>query len=88
MRNLFCNFFNFVGHEEKDCCAFYLMREHTTDEYRVQGEESKGGDLHYNTPRGYNHGGRGGFKGHRRGGFNRESGLIIYYNCNQQGHLA
>jgi hypothetical protein len=45
VRNLFCNFCKSVGHEEKDCCAFDLMRECTADAYRVQGEESEGGAL-------------------------------------------
>jgi len=43
MRNLFGNFFKYVGHEEKDCYAFDLMRECIIDAYRVQGEESEGG---------------------------------------------
>jgi hypothetical protein len=42
-RNLFCNICKSVGHEEKDCHTFDLMRECTIDAYRVQGEESKGG---------------------------------------------
>jgi hypothetical protein len=42
----------------------------------------------YNTPRGYNQGGRGGFRGHRRGGFGRGRGPIICYNCNHPGNLA
>jgi hypothetical protein len=69
---MFCNFCKSVGHEEKDCHAFDLMRECTADAYRVQGEESEGGASQYNTPRGYNQGGRGGFRGHGRGGFVEE----------------
>jgi hypothetical protein len=34
--NLFCNFFKYVGHDEKDCCVFDLMRECTSDVYRIQ----------------------------------------------------
>jgi hypothetical protein len=78
-----------VGHDEKDCHTLDLMREHTTDAYKVQGEEgSEGGVPQYNTLRGYNQGGRGGFKGQGRGGFNRGRGPIICYNCNQPGNLA
>jgi len=65
------------------------MREHTADTYRVHpGEESEGRASQYNTPRGYNQGGRGGFIGHKRGGFDRGRGPIICYNCNQPRHLA
>jgi hypothetical protein len=55
-RSIVRKFFNFcksVGHDEKDCCAFDLMRECISYAYRVQGEESEGGGLQYNTPRGF-----------------------------------
>jgi hypothetical protein len=39
-RNLFCNFCKFVGHDEKDCRAFDLMRECTADAYRIQEENA------------------------------------------------
>jgi hypothetical protein len=37
-RNLFCNFCKSVEHEEKDCCTFDLMREHTSNMYMIQEE--------------------------------------------------
>jgi hypothetical protein len=86
-RNLFCNFFNSMGNEDKDCHAFDLMRECTTDAYKVKGEESNGGILKHNNPRGYNKGGRGWFRGHGRGGFKSGRGPIICYNCDHPGHL-
>jgi hypothetical protein len=68
----FVIFFKSVGHDEKECHALDLMREQTVDTYKVQGEDiSEGGVPQYNTPRGYNQGGRGGFIGHERGGFGR-----------------
>jgi hypothetical protein len=39
-RNLFCNFCKSVGHDEKDYCAFNLMREHTVDAYKIQEENA------------------------------------------------
>jgi len=44
-RNLFCIFFKFVEHDEKEFHALYLMREHTMDAYRVQGEEGQEGGV-------------------------------------------
>jgi hypothetical protein len=38
-KNLFCNFCKSVGHDENEFLALDLMRECTTDAYRVQGEE-------------------------------------------------
>ena len=75
-RNLFCKFCKSVGHEEKDYCAFDLMRECTANAYRVQGEESGGGAPYYNTPRGYNQEIRGGLGGHERGGFDIGRGKL------------
>jgi hypothetical protein len=50
----------------------------------------EGGDPQYNNHRGFNPRSRGGFGiGRGRGSFgggDRE--LIIFYNCNQPGHLA
>jgi hypothetical protein len=50
LRNLFCNFCKSVGHEEKDCCTFDLMREHTSDMYNIKEENSMvyGGGQQYN----------------------------------------
>jgi hypothetical protein len=39
-KNLFCNFCKSVGHEEKDCRAFDLLRERTSDIYRIQEENT------------------------------------------------
>jgi hypothetical protein len=61
-----------MEHDKKECCALDLMRERTSYTYNVQGEEEpKGGVPQYNTMRGYNQGGRGGFRGWGRAGFNR-----------------
>jgi hypothetical protein len=38
LRHLFYNFCKSVGHNEKDCHAFDLMREHTSDVYIIQEE--------------------------------------------------
>jgi hypothetical protein len=43
--NLFCIFSKSVGHDEKECHAFDLMREHTMDAYIVQGEEGAEGGV-------------------------------------------
>jgi hypothetical protein len=51
---------------------FDLMREHIVYAYGIQEENSaiEGGSTQFNTPRGgYNQGGRGGFRGRKRGGF-------------------
>jgi hypothetical protein len=58
-RNLFCNFCKSVGHDEKDCHAFDLMRECTSDAYKIQEENVtvEGGVPQYNTLRGFNQGG-------------------------------
>jgi hypothetical protein len=55
-RNLFCNFCKFVGHDEKDCHTFDLMRERTSDAYRIREENfvAEGGVSQYNTLRGFN----------------------------------
>jgi hypothetical protein len=37
-RNLFFNFCKSFRHEEKDCRAFDLMRERTSDMYRIKEE--------------------------------------------------
>lgn len=36
-RSLFCNFCQSVGHDETNCRALDLMRERTSDAYRVKG---------------------------------------------------
>ena len=59
-----------MGHDENECRALDLMREHIVDAYIVQGEDGQeGGLMQYKTPRVYNKGGRGGFRGQGRGGF-------------------
>jgi hypothetical protein len=88
-RNLFINFYNFSEHDEKEFHAFDLMRENIIDAYKVQGEEGpKGGVPQYNTVRGYNQGGRGGFIGHGREGFGRGRGPIVCYNYNKPQNLV
>jgi hypothetical protein len=37
-----CNFFKFVGHEDKDCRTMELMKERTSDAYRKKVELMKG----------------------------------------------
>jgi hypothetical protein len=88
-RNLFCNFCKYVRHDEKECHALDLMRERIADAYQVQMEEGiEGGVSQYNTLRGYNQGGWGGFIGRERGGFGRGRGMIICYNYNHPRHLV
>jgi hypothetical protein len=73
-RNLFCKFFKPIGHEEKDCRAFDLMREKTSDMYKIQEENdtTKGGGSQYNNQIGFNPGNRGNFgRGQGRGNFGR-----------------
>jgi hypothetical protein len=81
-----------VGHEDKDCRAFDLMREHKLEMYRIQEENvaKKGGGPQYNNKIGFNPRNRGNFgRGQGRGNFIRgRRGSIICYNCNQLGHLA
>jgi hypothetical protein len=63
-----------VGHEEKDFRAFSLLREHTSNIYRIQEEniETEGGGAQYNNQRGFNQGNRWKFgRGQRRGNFGR-----------------
>jgi hypothetical protein len=72
--NLFCNFHKSVGHEEKDFHAFNLMREQTSDMYRIQEENvvAEGGVLQYNTQSGFNPWNRGTFgRGRGIGNFGR-----------------
>jgi hypothetical protein len=80
-----------MGHEDKDCRAFNLIREHTSYMYKIREEnatiEVRG---QYNNQIGSNQGNQGGFgRGQERENFERgERGPIICYNCNQPGHLA
>ena len=54
--NLFCNFLNLVGHEEKDFYTFGLMRDHTSNMHIIQEENVmiEGGVPKYNNQRGFN----------------------------------
>jgi hypothetical protein len=63
-----------VGHENKDCCAIDMTREHTSDMYMIQKENSmtKGGGKYINE-RVFNQGNRGGF-GRGRGRENFDIG--------------
>jgi hypothetical protein len=87
LRNLFFNFCKSVGHAEKDCCAFDLMRECTSDMYRILEDNfvTEGGGPLYNNQRIFNPWNKGSFFiGRGRGNFGRGGrGLIICYNCNQ-----
>jgi hypothetical protein len=38
LRNLFSNCYKSIGHDEKDCHEFDLMREHSSDAYIFQEE--------------------------------------------------
>jgi hypothetical protein len=35
-KSTFYNFFKFVGHEEKDCRTLEIMKERTSDAYKMQ----------------------------------------------------
>jgi hypothetical protein len=51
-----------MGHEDKDCHAFYLMRECTSYMYIIQEENvAVEGGGKYNNPRGFNQENKGGF---------------------------
>jgi hypothetical protein len=60
---LFFNYFKSVRHEEKDCHAFDLMREHTSYMYMIHEENvtTDGGGPWYNNQRGFNLWNRGSF---------------------------
>jgi hypothetical protein len=89
---LYFNFCKSVRHNEKYCRTFDLMRECTSNDYKIREENvvAKGGIPQYNTPRGFNQGGHGGFnRGLGCGGFGQGGiGPIICYNCNLLGHLT
>jgi hypothetical protein len=91
-RKFFYNFFNSVGHEEKDYRTFNLMRERIYNMYRIQEENfvEKWSGPQYNTQRGFNPWNRGKFgRGRGRGNFGRgRRGSIICYNHNQPRYLA
>jgi hypothetical protein len=60
---LFYNFSKSFGHEEKDFHEFDLMREFTSDMYKIQEENVvvEGGSQKYNNQRGFNPENRGNF---------------------------
>ena len=74
-KNPYCKLCKSVGHNEDECCSFYLMREQTYDAYRVQI------DAQGNNGYGYHGGnlGQGNFRGH--GGI-LGWGQVIFYNYN------
>jgi hypothetical protein len=41
-KNAYCTFCKSVGHDDKDCRTMDLMRERTSDTYRVQDELMSG----------------------------------------------
>jgi hypothetical protein len=43
-KSSYCNFCKSVGHDDKDCRTMELMRERTSDTYRVQEEMMTGQD--------------------------------------------
>jgi hypothetical protein len=62
-KSSYCNFFKLVGHDDKDCRTMDLMRERTSDAYRVQLEMMTGQvapqfnqvpDLYNTVPKKYN----------------------------------
>jgi hypothetical protein len=76
-----------MGHEEKDCHAFDLMMECTSDMYKIKEKlvAVEGGDMQYNNQRGFNLGNRGKFgKGQGRRNFGRGRGPTICYNFSQR----
>jgi hypothetical protein len=42
--NLYCTFYKYVGHDEKDCRAYDLLHERSRDTYRIQGEMQQEGN--------------------------------------------
>jgi hypothetical protein len=42
--NLYCTFCNSVGHDDRDCKAYYLMHERSRDIYNIQGEVQQEGN--------------------------------------------
>jgi hypothetical protein len=36
--NIYCTFYKYVGHDEKDCRDYDLLHESSSDTYRIQGE--------------------------------------------------
>ncbi len=74
-----------MGHNEEECRSFNLMMKRTRDAYRVQanaqGNECYG--YHGSTPV------QGNFRGCGCGVIpGRGCGQIIFYNCNQLGHVS
>jgi hypothetical protein len=68
-----------VGHDDKDCRDYDLMRERSRDAYRIQGElQQEGTVVQLNSPRIRNFNPRGGFRGRGQGGgMGRGQGQII-----------
>jgi hypothetical protein len=91
-RNLFCNFCKLVGHEEFFFRVFDLMRECTSDMCRIKEENvaEKGVVPQHNNKIGFNLGNRGNFgRGGGKANFGRGGRVsIVFYNCNQLGHLV
>jgi hypothetical protein len=61
--NLYCTFCKSVGHDDRDCRAYYLMHERSREIYKIQGEvQQEGNTMQYNSL--------------GRGNFNPRCGLI------------
>jgi hypothetical protein len=45
-KSTFCNFCKSVGHEDKDCRTLEMMKERTSDAYRMQVEPMTGPPVH------------------------------------------
>jgi hypothetical protein len=67
--NIYCTFYKYVGHDEKDCRAYDLLHERLRDTYRIQGEmQEEGNTTHFNSPGRGNFNPCGGFRGRGRQG--------------------
>lgn len=82
-KQLFCNFFQSIGHNESKCHKYALMMEDTTSynmQVEIHAQENQGSPA-----------GHGRFEGERHGqggGAGWGQGQIIYYNSSEVGHFA
>ena len=67
--NIYCTFYRFVGHDEKDCRDYDLLHERSRDTYRIQGKvQQEGNVMHFNSLGRGNFNPRGGLRGKGQGG--------------------